>query len=71
MYEHRILIDLSHMRADAIDDTFALLEQLDREHGADPTDFPVVATHAGYRFGDAGLHVRPRDDRSGSRAATA
>jgi microsomal dipeptidase-like Zn-dependent dipeptidase len=51
MYQHRILIDLSHMRADAVQDTFELLEALDREHGADPTDFPVVATHAGYRFG--------------------
>jgi microsomal dipeptidase-like Zn-dependent dipeptidase len=51
MYEHRVLIDLSHMRQDAIDQTFALLDRLDRERGAAPDEFPVISSHAGYRFG--------------------
>jgi microsomal dipeptidase-like Zn-dependent dipeptidase len=51
MYTHRVLVDVSHMRADALIQTFALLDRLDREHGADPTDFPVISSHAGYRFG--------------------
>jgi microsomal dipeptidase-like Zn-dependent dipeptidase len=49
MYRHRVLIDISHMRQDAIDETFALVEQLDRETGAEPTDFPVIASHVGVR----------------------
>jgi microsomal dipeptidase-like Zn-dependent dipeptidase len=51
MYKRSILIDLSHMRADAMNETFELLDKLDRERGADPEEYPVVATHAGYRFG--------------------
>ncbi len=51
MYAQRILVDVSHMRADALAETFELLDELDREHDADPTDFPVIASHAGYRFG--------------------
>jgi microsomal dipeptidase-like Zn-dependent dipeptidase len=49
MYKHRVLIDVSHMRQDAIDETFALVEQLDKENGAEPTDFPVIASHIGVR----------------------
>jgi microsomal dipeptidase-like Zn-dependent dipeptidase len=49
MYKHRVLIDISHMRQDAIDETFALVEQLDKETGADPTDYPVIASHIGVR----------------------
>jgi microsomal dipeptidase-like Zn-dependent dipeptidase len=41
MYKHKVLIDLSHMNRRAIKKT---LERL-------PTDFPVVATHTGFRFG--------------------
>ena len=52
MYEHRILVDISHMRKDAIVETFELLHHLDREHGARAGDYPVLATHAGYRFGE-------------------
>ena len=30
MYERRVLVDISHMREDAIEETFALIEALDR-----------------------------------------
>jgi microsomal dipeptidase-like Zn-dependent dipeptidase len=46
LVENRILIDLSHMDPAGIQETFALLDQLDP--GA---EVPVVSTHAGYRFG--------------------
>ncbi len=52
MYKHRVLIDVSHMSQAAIDDTFELLDELDDEHGTRPEEFPVIATHAGYRFGN-------------------
>ncbi len=48
MYQHKVLIDLSHMRADAISETLELLHEIDPEHR-----FPVVATHAGVRFKDS------------------
>jgi len=51
MYRHRVVVDVSHMRADALDETFALLTALDRRHRADPRDYPVVASHGAYRFG--------------------
>jgi microsomal dipeptidase-like Zn-dependent dipeptidase len=51
MHEHGVLVDISHMRADAIEATFRLIESLDREAGRDPHDYPVIASHAGYRFG--------------------
>lgn len=51
MYASGILVDISHMRDDAIEATFQLIEALDRESGADPKDYPVIASHAGYRFG--------------------
>lgn len=50
MHRYRILVDVSHMSEAAIEETFELLTQLDREHGTAPGDFPVIATHAGYRF---------------------
>jgi microsomal dipeptidase-like Zn-dependent dipeptidase len=47
MVEHGVLLDISHMRQDALDETFTLL---DRE--LDPgCQSPVLATHVGYRFG--------------------
>ena len=47
MVENRILIDLSHMDPGGIDEVFALLDgELDPGKR-----FPVVSTHAGYRFG--------------------
>lgn len=58
MYKHKVLIDVSHMRQDALDDTFALVEQLEaeeeeeKETRPDPRDFPLIATHVGMR--DAG-----------------
>ena len=47
MVEHRVLLDISHMRQAALDQTFMLLDrELDPDCG-----MPVLATHAGYRFG--------------------
>jgi microsomal dipeptidase-like Zn-dependent dipeptidase len=51
MYKHHVLIDVAHMRADALAQTFDLLDELDKDSHADPTGFPVIATHAGHRFG--------------------
>ena len=51
MYRERMLIDVSHMRGDSLEQTFALLDELDRESGAAPADHPVVSSHAGFRFG--------------------
>ncbi len=51
MYRERVLIDVSHMRGDALERTFALLDELDRESGAAPADHPVISSHAGFRFG--------------------
>ena len=49
MYEHEILVDISHMSEQAIDDTFDLIEALDRETGRAATGYPVLATHVGMR----------------------
>jgi microsomal dipeptidase-like Zn-dependent dipeptidase len=57
MYAAGILVDVSHMRDDAIDETFALIEALDRETGADPKAYPVIVSHAGYRFGGQTYNV--------------
>ncbi len=47
LVENRILIDLSHMDPGGIDEVFALLDD-----ELDPGKrFPVVSTHAGFRFG--------------------
>ena len=46
MYAHDVLVDVSHMRQDSIDETFELIEQLDAQHGRKP---PVIATHVGTR----------------------
>lgn len=60
MYDARMLIDISHMREEAIDDTFALLAELDRRHGAEPSAFPVIASHSAFRFGDLTYNVDAR-----------
>lgn len=46
MVEHGVIVDISHMRADAIEETFALLDELDPSG-----EVPVISSHAGYRFG--------------------
>lgn len=46
MVRERVLIDVSHMSERSLADTFALLDRLDPERSV-----PVLATHAGYRFG--------------------
>jgi len=60
MYEQRILIDLSHMSERALEETFELLEALDRRSGAAPEEHPVIASHAGYRFGSQEYMLSPR-----------
>jgi membrane dipeptidase len=48
LVENRILIDLSHMDPGGIEEVFALLDsELDPRK-----EFPVVSTHAGFRFGE-------------------
>jgi microsomal dipeptidase-like Zn-dependent dipeptidase len=47
LVQNRVLIDISHMRPDAIAETFRLLDdELDPDR-----QVPVIASHAGYRFG--------------------
>jgi microsomal dipeptidase-like Zn-dependent dipeptidase len=46
MAANRVLIDISHMRPNAVAQTFRLLDELDP-----PGDVPVISSHAGYRFG--------------------
>jgi microsomal dipeptidase-like Zn-dependent dipeptidase len=59
MYRERMLIDLSHMSERALHETFDLLDWLDKKNGHDPTAHPVVATHAGYRFGKQEYMLSP------------
>ena len=51
MHRHRVMVDISHMREDAIAETFELLDELDAAAGTSPDELPVIATHAGFRFG--------------------
>jgi microsomal dipeptidase-like Zn-dependent dipeptidase len=46
MVREHVLIDLSHMSERSLRDTFELLDELDPDRSV-----PVLATHAGYRFG--------------------
>ena len=57
MRETGVLADVSHMRDDAILKTFELVESLDG--GRDPKRYPIIASHAGYRFG--GQHYNLTD----------
>jgi membrane dipeptidase len=57
MYERKVLVDISHMRDDAVEETFALIESLDRQTGRDPREYPVIASHSGYRFGGQKYNV--------------
>jgi len=49
MYKHKVLIDISHMTQMAIDETFTLVEKLDRDSGREPQEYPLIATHVGMR----------------------
>jgi microsomal dipeptidase-like Zn-dependent dipeptidase len=46
MVRERVLIDVAHMSERALDETLALLDDVDPDRSV-----PVIATHAGYRFG--------------------
>ena len=46
MVRHRVLVDVTHMSRRALDDTFAMLDELDPDGG-----IPVIASHGAYRFG--------------------
>jgi microsomal dipeptidase-like Zn-dependent dipeptidase len=59
MYRERMLIDVSHMSERALRETFDLLDRLDAQEGNEPTEHPVVATHAGYRFGGQEYMLSP------------
>ncbi len=45
MARNGILVDLAHMRADSLEETFEILDSLAPE-------MPVINSHAGYRFGN-------------------
>jgi len=63
MHEHSVLIDVSHMREDAFYETFDLLDRLDPAK-----ELPVIASHAGYRFGDQAYMLdRPMVERIAER----
>jgi microsomal dipeptidase-like Zn-dependent dipeptidase len=51
MHRHKVVIDITHMREDAIQQTFALVEDLDRDVEPERR-VPVIAGHVGMR--DAG-----------------
>ena len=72
MYEHGVLVDISHMRDDAIDDDVQAGRGARRAGGRDPRAYPVIASHAGYRFGAQkyNAHRRPRSRRSPRAAAS-
>jgi membrane dipeptidase len=46
LVEHRMIVDVSHMRPDAVTATLDLLDELDPDRG-----LPVISSHAGFRFG--------------------
>jgi microsomal dipeptidase-like Zn-dependent dipeptidase len=46
MVRERILIDVAHMSKRALDETLALVDEVDPDQSV-----PLIATHAGYRFG--------------------
>jgi membrane dipeptidase len=63
-HEHRVLIDVSHMHPKGIAETVAVLDKIDPD-----CDFPLISSHAGYRFGgqkymhdkDTLLEIKRRD----------
>jgi microsomal dipeptidase-like Zn-dependent dipeptidase len=61
MYRQGVLIDVSHMHEGSIEAVFALLRELDRGPGKrNPIAYPVIASHAGYRFGSQHYMLSPR-----------
>lgn len=46
MVREGVLLDMTHMSARSLDDSFALLDELDPQRTV-----PVIASHCGYRFG--------------------
>ena len=62
MVDEHVLIDVSHMSERALADTFELLDHLDPAKSV-----PVVATHAGYRFGTQEYMLTPGDARADRR----
>jgi microsomal dipeptidase-like Zn-dependent dipeptidase len=56
MVRRRVLIDVSHMSERSLDDAFALLDEMDPDRAV-----PVVASHAGYRFGRQEYNLSERN----------
>jgi microsomal dipeptidase-like Zn-dependent dipeptidase len=55
MARHRIMVDVSHMRADSIAETLELLDEVDPDR-----TLPVISTHAGFQCGEqAYMHDQP------------
>jgi microsomal dipeptidase-like Zn-dependent dipeptidase len=52
MVAERMLVDLSHMSERALDETFALLDEIDSDRSV-----PVIASHVAYRFGRQDYNV--------------
>ena len=48
LVRHRVLIDVAHMSHRALDETFALLDELDPRRSV-----PVLSSHSAFRFGSA------------------
>ena len=61
MVTEGVLIDITHMSQAALDDTFALLDELDPGGTV-----PVLASHCGYRFGEQAYNL---DDKTIRRIA--
>jgi microsomal dipeptidase-like Zn-dependent dipeptidase len=61
MYDSRVLIDVSHMNSQSLDETFALLDELDHRSGRKPEETPVISSHAGFRFGKQKYMHGPED----------
>jgi microsomal dipeptidase-like Zn-dependent dipeptidase len=57
MYRERVIVDLSHMSQSSIVDTLRLLDELDVEHRRKATDFPVIASHSGFRIAKMAYNV--------------
>ena len=69
MYERKVLVDICHMRDDAIAETFALIEALDVASGRDPRDYPIIASHARLPLRRPEVQPHRRHDRASSRPA--